>query len=259
MKGKDPRDKNSSIESFGAQSDAYREARPTYPLSLFSWIRENAPDNQRALDCATGNGQAAVALASYFDLVDAFDIHKKQIASAIPAHNIHYKVAKAEKLPYQDHCFDVITCAQAVHWFDHPNYWREMQRVAKPNALYCAFGYNRFLASDAMENTLIRPILDVVQPYWSDRNLMVWDGYDPVALKCPLDLIDIPVFKLELNWSVERFIAFMESWSATRKARANTQLNEQLDQLIADFLAHNAADEVMHLSSDLFTLAARFR
>lgn len=257
MPGLDTRNTESSIASFGAQSDAYREARPTYPAELYNWIAENAPGHGRALDCATGNGQAAIALSAYFDQVDAFDSHEKQVASAIPAHNVTYQVAQAENTPYADNSFDVITAAQSVHWFDHAKFWPEMKRIAKSDALFCAFGYNRFLSDDFVDDHLVKPVLDVIQPYWSGRNLMVWDGYNPADFQCPFNPITVPPITLTLHWTVARYIAFLESLSATRKARQIPKLNAELDKLLQRFLTQRGGEEKLVLSSRLFTLAIR--
>jgi hypothetical protein len=51
-------------DHFGSVAGAYAHYRPTYPAPLFAWLAAVAPARQRAWDCATGTGQAAVALAS---------------------------------------------------------------------------------------------------------------------------------------------------------------------------------------------------
>ena len=51
-------------DHFSLQSEAYRRFRPEYPATLFEWLTAQAPGRKLAIDVATGNGQAAVALAS---------------------------------------------------------------------------------------------------------------------------------------------------------------------------------------------------
>jgi hypothetical protein len=53
-------------DHFSRQSQAYSRYRPGYPPELIAWVAAQAPDRRLAVDCATGNGQAAVALAPVF-------------------------------------------------------------------------------------------------------------------------------------------------------------------------------------------------
>ena len=127
--------------TFSQQSDRYAGNRPSYPDVLFAWIAECAPARDTALDVATGNGQAAAGLAQYFANVCATDISADQIAHAALSANIEYRVSPAEHTGYPDGSFDAITVAQALHWFDMAAFWQEVGRIARPGALFCAFGY----------------------------------------------------------------------------------------------------------------------
>jgi len=46
-------------DHFSRQAREYAKFRPNYPTELFAFIVANAPNDELALDCATGNGQAA--------------------------------------------------------------------------------------------------------------------------------------------------------------------------------------------------------
>ena len=59
---------------FSNQASLYAQYRPGYPPGLFEYILQHVKGKQQAWDCATGNGQAAVELAKYFDKVMATDI-----------------------------------------------------------------------------------------------------------------------------------------------------------------------------------------
>jgi len=67
-------------DHFSRQATDYARFRPQYPHALFRFIAVTAPNDQLALDCATGNGQAAVALAEFFQKVIALDASGEQIA-----------------------------------------------------------------------------------------------------------------------------------------------------------------------------------
>ena len=53
-------------DHFSRQSVAYSRYRPGYPPELIDWVASQAPDRRLAVDCATGSGQAALAL-HWFD------------------------------------------------------------------------------------------------------------------------------------------------------------------------------------------------
>lgn len=247
-----------SVASFGIANDAYRYARPTYPADLFDWIAKEAPSTERALDCATGSGQAAQSLAERFGAVDAFDLHQSQIDAATQAPNITYRQSSAEETPYADNSFDAITAAQSVHWFDHPRYWAEMQRIAKPGAIYCAMGYNRFLGAEEIDELLINPLLDLIDHLWAPNNKLVWYGYDPAALQFPLEPIDMDIYPMRLRWSLDRYIQFMESWSAMRKARQNAEMAATIDDMINGLLARIDGETELDLVTNTFAMAGRF-
>jgi hypothetical protein len=83
-------------DHFSVQAADYAKFRPHYPTELFDYLSDIAPDNEIAWDRATGNGQAAVALASKFRHVIATDASKKQIRSAT-TRAYRLRVVTAEK------------------------------------------------------------------------------------------------------------------------------------------------------------------
>ena len=85
------------MSHFTRQAKAYSQYRPTYPEALFAFLAKQAPRHERVWDCATGNGQAAVALANYFNQVVATDVSAPQIEHAKAHPKVDYRVAPAEK------------------------------------------------------------------------------------------------------------------------------------------------------------------
>ena len=70
-----------------------------------------------AWDCATGTGQAARSLAPLFKKIIATDVSVQQIASDTAPQNVAFAVSPAEKSALDADSVDLITVAQAVHWF----------------------------------------------------------------------------------------------------------------------------------------------
>ena len=109
-------------DHFGCVSEAYAHYRPTYPEPLFAWLAGVAPSRRRAWDCATGTGQAAVALAA-------------QLAAARPHPGVHFRQATAENSGLEPGSLDLVTVAQALHWFDRPRFFVEVERVPRPGGV----------------------------------------------------------------------------------------------------------------------------
>src|SRR3954454_11842179 len=104
-------------DHFSGHADGYGAFRPTYPPALFEYLATMAPGHELAWDCATGNGQAAVGLAPSFRSVLATDASARQIDQSRPHERVRYVVAPADRAPTPDGSVDLVTVAQALHWF----------------------------------------------------------------------------------------------------------------------------------------------
>ena len=118
-------------DHFSGVAGAYAEFRPRYPDALFDWLAEAAPSRELAWDCATGNGQAAVALARVFTRVVATDASAEQVQAATPHPRVEYRVGPAEESGLTSDSADAVTVAQALHWFDRPSFYAEASRVLR--------------------------------------------------------------------------------------------------------------------------------
>src|ERR1044071_4024914 len=105
-------------DNFSNQAQQYAAFRPRYPASLFDFLYSKVKLFNCAWDCGTGNGQVAEKLADRFAKVYATDISAKQLQQAAQKNNIVYSLERAEKTGFADDSFDLITIAQAIHWFD---------------------------------------------------------------------------------------------------------------------------------------------
>jgi ubiquinone/menaquinone biosynthesis C-methylase UbiE len=123
------------LDHFSQSAALYALYRPTYPVSLFEWLAKSVPSQRRAWDCGTGSGQAAVALAPHFDEVIATDPSHAQLGHAVKAHRVHYAAMTAENSALRRSSVDLITVAQALHWFDLPRFYEEVERILAPDGL----------------------------------------------------------------------------------------------------------------------------
>lgn len=115
-------------DNFSKQSDLYSRFRPGYPEQLFDFLVPLVPDKNYAWDCGTGNGQVAVKLCKFFKEVYATDLSAAQINNAEKKQNIIYSVESAEESLLPENKFDLITIAQAIHWFDFKSFYKEVSQ-----------------------------------------------------------------------------------------------------------------------------------
>jgi SAM-dependent methyltransferase len=198
----------------GASSD-YQRNRPTYPDTLFEFLAAQAPGRSCAWDCATGTGQAAQMLARYFDWVIATDGSATQIANAVRAPHIDYRVATAEASAIEAASVELVTVAQALHWFDIPSFFREARRALKPHGIIAIWSYNLLTiepAIDAVINHLYGPLLD---DYWPPERRLVESDYRDIEF--PFRQIATPAFAMESRWTLDQLLGYLRTWSAVRR------------------------------------------
>lgn len=199
-------------DNFSTRADRYAQFRPTYPDALFEHLFNLAPGRQAAWDCGTGNGQVAQRLASVFHAVEATDISRQQLDNAVVLPNIHYSLQPAEKTNFPDHHFDLITVAQAIHWFDFDAFYAEARRTLKPGGILAVIGYNlpRFTAAvDAVIEGFYR---DVVGPYWDKERHYIDENYQTIPF--PYTDLPMPAFTIDVQWSFDHLMGYIETWSA---------------------------------------------
>lgn len=243
--------------TFAKQSGAYAVARPRYPAGLYDWIQSQCERHDSAWDCATGNGQAAIDLARRFARVYASDISPEQVGHGSPAQNIVYSVESAEQTSYPDGEFDLVAVAQALHWFDYARFWPEVSRVARPGALFCAWGYAWFSCDPEILNEVVLPFRALIEPFWAANNRLLWHGYRSEEISFPYKRIETPRFTIELDWNVPELIAYMQTWSASKRAAEDDAAGAELSQLTDSALTRLAGFPRFTVSMPIEMVAGR--
>lgn len=225
---------------FSHQSETYAKYRPAYPQELFDYIFQFVEEKKHAWDCATGNGQAARALADHFEKVEASDISASQIAHALQKPNIQYHVCPAEQTPFSDNSFDLITVATAYHWLNWKKFHDEATRVGKSNAVVAIWSSHLLFSGNENLNQVIRHFYkDITGPYWDPERKHVDAFYSTIEF----DFSPLPSknFELKLNWTRQQLIGFFESWSSVQNYIK--QNNSSPVDLIRDDLKKIWSDE----------------
>jgi hypothetical protein len=204
-----------SKDLFSSQSKAYAAFRPTYPEELFSFIYKRVQNFGSAWDCATGNGQAARELAKKFSEVYATDISQQQLDEGFQANNIHYSVSPAERSDFAAGSFDLITVGQALHWFNIPEFYKEVTRVGKNGSTIAVWGYSLLSIEPAIDDHFNRFYFEKVGRYWDAARKIVEDEYASVPF--PFNNTQEAKFSIKLSWTREDLAGYLTSWSATQK------------------------------------------
>ncbi len=200
---------------FSTQSADYRKFRPDYPKEMIDFIVSKCAETNTAWDCATGNGQVAVMLSPKFNNIIATDASSKQIAMAVNMPNIEYKVATAENSGLPHSSVDLITVAQAAHWFNLPAFYAEAKRVAKPNAVIAVWGYANHSISVDIDNIVLKLYKDILHHYWPAERGIVEQGYKEIIL--PFETIETPLFTMAKQVNLHELIGYLNTWSATQQ------------------------------------------
>ena len=203
------------IDHFSEKSDLYARARPTYPDALFAFIAGESRARDRAWDCATGSGQAALGLARHFQSVEATDASGEQVGNALASPRVRYSVQPAERTDFPDAAFDAVCVAQALHWFDLERFYPEAKRVMKPGGVFAAWGYARHHVTPQVDRAFEEHFLAPLKPYWPAQNAKLWGGYRDEAF--PFEPIEAPAFAIEMAWTLPQLIDYAGTWSATRR------------------------------------------
>ena len=204
-------------DHFSSAAPQYARHRPDYPADLFDYLAALAPDRRRAWDCATGSGQAAVGLARLFREVIATDASAQQISQARPDTRVRYRVAAAEDSGLEAGSVDLVTVAQALHWFDRPRFWREARRVLVRGGVIAVWCYDLMRTDEEVVAVIGHFYRDVVGPYWPPERVLTEKRYRtidfPFAEETP------PPFRMEKRWSLPDLVGYLGTWSAVRRYR----------------------------------------
>ena len=206
-------------DHFSDASAQYAEFRPSYPDGLFSWLSGLCAGHDLAWDCATGSGQAAAGLARHFRQVIATDASAGQIAHASGPDNVQFRVATAEASGLENGSVDLITVAQAAHWFDLTAFYTEARRVLKPGGMIALWGYGRLALPGELDEPFAGFYGETIGPWWPPERKLIDEAYR--SLDFPFEEIQAPEFFIEVEWNLPRLLAYLSTWSAVKRYEAD--------------------------------------
>ncbi|KAA8517226.1 hypothetical protein F0562_017522 [Nyssa sinensis] len=231
---------------FLKQAKQYSEGRPNYPEELFQFISSKTPNHDLAWDVATGSGQAARSLAGIFKNVIATDASQKQLDFAPKLPNVRYQCTPAnmsleelERDVATQSSLDLVTIAQAMHWFHLPTFYKQVKWVLKkPHGVIAAWCYSIPEDKDAFNPVFQRFYTVDCEPYWNPARKLVDDKY--LSIDFPFEPVDGAdhtgpfEFKIERLMDLDGYFTFIRSWSSYQIAKEKG-VELLRDDVIQDF------------------------
>ena len=151
---------------FGSAAEVYERARPSYPEEAVRWITERTGlgKGRVVADVGAGTGKLTRLLVSTHARVIAIEpveAMREVLLETVPG--VEVLNGLAESLPLPDESVDVVTVAQAFHWFDHAKAIPELHRVLLPGGHLVLIWNSR-----DMDDPLQRALEDLLAPLRED-------------------------------------------------------------------------------------------
>jgi ubiquinone/menaquinone biosynthesis C-methylase UbiE len=219
-------------DHFSQDPRGYGRYRPHYPPALFAHLASLTRSHACAWDCATGSGQAAVSLAEYYATVIATDASAAQISRAAAHPRVTYAVRSAQDSGLDTDSSDLVTVAQALHWFDIADFSAEATRVLRPGGIIAAWTYNLMRVTGALDTIIERFYSSTLHADWPSQRRLVETGYREIEM--PIRELVCPPFQMAEDWTFERLLGYLNTWSAVKRYSQRT--GESPMVLVADDL-----------------------
>ncbi|KAG6744718.1 hypothetical protein NC652_036134 [Populus alba x Populus x berolinensis] len=218
-------------ELFVNQAKQYAETRPSYPQELFQFIASKTPAHDLVWDVGTGSGQAARSLAGIYKHVTGTDTSLKQLEFAPKLPNVSYhhtpsvmSMSGLEQTVSTQSSVDLVTIAQAMHWFDLHAFYQQVKWILKkPDGVIAAWCYTVPEVSDSVDSVL-NPFYSIdSDPYWEPQLKLIDDKY--MSIDFPFEPVEGAdhkgpfKFVAEKLMDLDEYFTYLRSWSAYQTAK----------------------------------------
>jgi SAM-dependent methyltransferase len=161
---------------------------------------------------------------------------------------VTYCVAPAHESGLADRSVDLITVAQAAHWFDLEPFYAEVRRVAHPGGVIALWCYHLPEILPAADFILRDFEEHVLKDNWSPGARLLHEHYRAIPFPfAPIDAAggpesrsagsqSTPEFTSVTSWDLSELLGHLSSWSAAqrfRETRGGDPLDEVRDRLRA--------------------------
>lgn len=243
---------NNFKDHFSKQSKEYAIYRPTYPPALFQYLNSVVPEHETAWDCGTGNGQVALELTNYFPKIYASDASENQIKNAVRHPKIEYFVSLAEATTLPDKSIDLITVAQAAHWFNLDTFYEEVKRVLKLKGILAMWCYGLFQISPEEEKlkSALQEFYDSINSSWPPERKLIDNQYKTIPF--PFTEIKSPQILMQKEWTINQLIGYLLTWSSTQKFINDQGQNMMFNKLETIINSVSSAEKLITITWPIY-------
>jgi SAM-dependent methyltransferase len=133
---------------------------------------------------------------------------------------VEYRSARAEASGLPDRSVDLVTAAQALHWFDTAAFFAEAKRVLAAGGAIAVWGYGDPVLEDARLHSIVHEFnRGMLEPWWYPERKLLLAGYETIDF--PFAEISMPEFSLEQRWNLSQLAGLLRTWSATTRYSAH--------------------------------------
>ncbi len=140
-------DFSGNIERFTGFADLYDKYRPAPPDVLADLLTRiaNAPRPALVVDLGSGTGLSSRYWADKADQVIGVEPTKDMRSQAevqTKAKNVIYREGFSHRTGLPDHCAQIVTCSQALHWMEPQATFEEAVRILVAGGVFAAYDYD---------------------------------------------------------------------------------------------------------------------
>jgi ubiquinone/menaquinone biosynthesis C-methylase UbiE len=144
---KQPLDFSGNIERFSGFADRYDKYRPAPPAILAATLTQLAqtPFPKLVVDLGSGTGLSTRYWADKAEQVIGIEPTldmRRQAEAQTEAKNVSYREGYSHRTNLPDHCAQIVTCSQALHWMEPQSTFEEARRILVPGGVFAAFDYD---------------------------------------------------------------------------------------------------------------------
>jgi len=132
---------------------------------------------------------------------------------------VEFRVARAEDSGLGASTIDLITVAQALHWFDQDAFMQEATRVLKPGGILAVWCYQHSRVNTEID-VVLNAVADEVVAFWPPERAIVENRYRDIRL--PFTEIPGADFSMRARWTASQLLDYMRTWSASQRYLAAT-------------------------------------
>jgi SAM-dependent methyltransferase len=136
-----------NIERFSGFADLYDKYRPQPPAILSDVIIQWAGLGHIGLVADLGSGTGLSSRYWAGRAVQVIGIEptrdmRQQAEAQTPATNVTYREGFSHRTGLPDHCADIVSCSQSLHWMEPQATFQEAARILRPGGVFVAFDYD---------------------------------------------------------------------------------------------------------------------